>query len=157
MVVCRLDSAQEVTMFPPVLRKVIELLRDSGDEGPEPGWVGVETATVEVKRVTYETEPEASRRFETHRQNVDVQLLLEGTERIFWANRERLRVTEDYDEERDIVFHAGDAEAAIDMAPGVVAVFFPTDAHKPNCSPGGKPVHVHKIVVKIPADALVLR
>ena len=144
-------------MFPSVLRKVIELLRGTGDGGPESGWVGVESTSVEVKNVTYETEPEARRRFETHRKNVDVQLLLEGEERIYWANRESLGVIEEYDEEKDLVFHTGDAEAAVDMKPGMVAVFFPTDAHKPNCSRDEEPVRVRKVVVKVPADALVQR
>jgi YhcH/YjgK/YiaL family protein len=108
----------------------------------------------EVKIVypSYETQPQEERLFEVHRRYVDLQYLLEGRELVCWAPYEELAVEHEYDEERDIAFLSGEARASFLLSAGCFAVFFPRDAHKPNCRAAEKSEKVRKIVLKIPVS-----
>lgn len=91
--------------------------------------------------------------FETHRNYVDVQILVSGNEIIYVAPAELLGVeTVAYNEQKDIAFFAEPQQSiAIQMKPGVYALFFPSDGHKPSMSVShNQDESVKKIVIKIP-------
>jgi len=98
--------------------------------------------------MTYSTEPESERSFEAHRKYLDIQFILQGREIIFWAPASELSPMGDYSQEKDIVFFSGDARARLQLTSGSFAVFYPEDAHKPNCAWNG-PQRVRKVVVKV--------
>jgi biofilm protein TabA len=98
--------------------------------------------------MTYNSEPETVRSFEAHRRYIDVQFILAGRETIFWVPTEELAATGDYSDEKDIVFLSGEARARLQLTPGSFAVFYPEDAHKPNCA-WDAPERVRKVVVKV--------
>ena len=56
-------------------------------------------------------------------------------------------VNKPYDEAADIAFYTGDGKIYTVPA-GTFMLFFPTEAHRPNITPGGNKV-VKKIVIKI--------
>lgn len=98
---------------------------------------------------TYETGPRQERRFEAHRQYIDVQALLEGEEVIDAALDRELATLEGYDEKRDVMFLAPPPQfASLVMRPGWFAVFRPHDIHRPGCHLQGKR-KVRKIVMKV--------
>ncbi|MBX9791636.1 MAG: YhcH/YjgK/YiaL family protein [Pirellulales bacterium] len=103
----------------------------------------------------YETRDFASALPEAHRRYVDVQYLVSGRETIYWTPLEDVAtVAKPYDLERDIVFFARNSLARpFELAAGQFAVFFPDDAHEPNCH-CGPPAQVHKVVVKISRELL---
>jgi len=98
---------------------------------------------------TYATEPESQRRFEAHRKYIDIQYILTGREVIFWAPTDELSPTTDYSQEKDIIFLAGEARARLQLSSGSFSIFYPEDAHKPNCT-WNDPQQVRKVVVKVP-------
>lgn len=95
--------------------------------------------------------------YEVHRHYIDIQLVVDGHERIYWRPirpHELRRIDErdiDYDEERDVSFFETEHGSPIDLGPGDFCVFFPQDAHKPRCKPerGEESPIVRKIVVKV--------
>jgi len=99
---------------------------------------------------TYETKAVAVAKHETHRKYIDIQFILEGQETCYCAPRESLELSEAHNEEKDIAFYKNPAkgEVALPLTPGVFALFFPQDAHKPSCDLEGKHTN-RKIVVKI--------
>ena len=99
---------------------------------------------------TYPTRPVEQCRFEAHRQYADIQFILTGRERIFWAPLAALTlVTEPYNAEKDIAFFANPASATpLQMGPGQFAVFFPEDGHAPGAM-WDVVGEVRKVVVKI--------
>ena len=99
----------------------------------------------------YETEPAEERKLETHKRFADIQLILSGREKIEWTPLKGLAVETPYDEEKDVAFWKGEAEASLTLGPGSFAIFLPADAHKPNCSIDA-PAHMRKLVVKVPVD-----
>lgn len=93
--------------------------------------------------------------FETHNKYLDVQILLEGSEMLEYADKEDLAVRIPYDPEADIEWLEGSGDK-IRMKPGMFYLVYPSDAHKPCCHES-TPVSYRKAVVKIRIDKLLHR
>lgn len=98
----------------------------------------------------YETRDYESAEPEAHRRYLDIQYLISGKETIYWTPLDETGdVTKPYDSTRDITFFArNERSRPIELAAGHFTIFFPDDAHEPNCH-AGHPAPVHKVVVKI--------
>jgi YhcH/YjgK/YiaL family protein len=114
----------------------------------EDGRHAVEGDEIGAVLATYDTEPESARSFEAHRRYIDVQYILSGREIIYWAPAEELTPAGGYSEKRDILFLSGEARARLRLTQGSFALFYPEDAHKPNCA-WDNPERVRKVVVKV--------
>jgi YhcH/YjgK/YiaL family protein len=114
----------------------------------EDGRHAVEGDEIFVLIMSYETEPEEKRSFEAHRKYIDIQYLVSGRELICWAPLEELEPAGEYSVEKDIVFLSGAQRARLLLKPGTFALFFPQDAHRPNCA-WNKPERTRKAVVKV--------
>lgn len=82
---------------------------------------------------------------ETHRQYIDIQYSVTGSDLIGWRAAPSCTASKGYDATRDLEFY-DDAPVAWTMIPtGCFAVYFPEDAHAPMGIDG----QVHKVVVKV--------
>ncbi len=100
---------------------------------------------------SYETGPAEEGRFEAHRKYIDVQILLEGEEKIETCPMAGLKTLVEYSEPKDVLFLETPSDSSsINMRPGHFGVFFPHDIHRPRCNLYGKR-HVRKIVIKVRA------
>ncbi|MNE77603.1 Toxin-antitoxin biofilm protein TabA [compost metagenome] len=97
------------------------------------------------------TQQPSDLRPEVHRQNVDVQFLVSGSELIgVAADRGDNPIHQELLAQRDIIFYQDVAdESWLTMQPGNFAVFFPPDVHRPACI-NQQPCDIRKVVVKIP-------
>ena len=105
-----------------------------------------------VMEQVYQARPRSEVFFESHRKYIDVQVIVEGAERMEVEDISRLTVSQPYAEERDLIKYA-DTKAAshLAMPAGNVAIFFPVDGHMSTLPPAIGPVLVRKAVVKVPA------
>lgn len=88
--------------------------------------------------------------FESHRNYIDVQVIVEGEELMEVEDISRLAVSQPYLPERDLIKYADTAVASVlRMRAGDVAVFFPEDGHMPSLQ-WRAPGLVRKTVVKVP-------
>lgn len=88
--------------------------------------------------------------FESHRNYIDVQVLVEGEELMEVHELTRLTVSDPYNPERDLIKYADAADAAVlRVRAGDVAIFFPEDGHMPSLRWRG-PGLARKTVVKVP-------
>lgn len=86
---------------------------------------------------------------EAHDGYIDVQVCLEGEERLGWRNRAECRdVAIPYAADRDIVFYRDAPSMYVTLKPGQLAVFFPNDAHAPLIGEG----MIRKVVFKVKLD-----
>ena len=87
--------------------------------------------------------------FESHKQNIDVQFILEGEEIIDVIDTTASNVSMPYSEEMDLIKY-NDVKLAsrIILKKGDVAIFYPQDAHMP-CLKVIESVKVVKTVVKV--------
>ena len=75
-------------------------------------------------------------------------ILLKVLSRSDVQNIDFLKVTTEYNPEKDIAFLSGDGDF-VTLSKGSYGVFFPQDAHMPKVAPGNKPGKVKKVVLKI--------
>jgi biofilm protein TabA len=98
----------------------------------------------------YVTKPSADIRWESHRQYIDLQLVVTGREVMEVTEASTLKVEEDRTPGADVLLYAAQAPSTmLRVGEGEGAVFFPEDAHRP-CLADGQPGEVRKLVVKIP-------
>lgn len=87
---------------------------------------------------------------EFHERHIDVQCLLSGEEALgFLPANPNLNPTDNFLAERDIAFVAQqEYETKIILTPGMYAVFFPGELHRP-CRAVNQAMQIKKVVIKI--------
>ena len=97
----------------------------------------------------YTSKPPDRGRWEAHQRYADVQVVVEGTERLGYGPMAGFaRGT--YDPAKDVEFLTGDG-AFVQLAAGDFVVLWPGEAHMPGMA-NGAPAPVTKVVVKIRMD-----
>src|SRR5690606_3382510 len=83
---------------------------------------------------------------EKHESYIDLQYLIEGEETIGYSSlRDDSKAVQAYDSEQDYALYTPVAdEILLNLKPGMFAVFFPNDIHRPGM---GKPGKIKKAVV----------
>ncbi len=102
------------------------------------------------KVMSYDTKLDSAI-IESHRKEVDVQILLSGNEHIKIYNEAAVAVKEVYDEESDCQFYKviGKPFNEINLESNYMAIFFPDDIHQPQFAVENKIETLKKIVIKI--------
>ncbi len=113
----------------------------------------VDGERIVVHASSNDTSDSATIRYEAHRKYIDIQLVVRGAERCFYAPVESLEPDGPFADEKDVgYYHDPSGENVfIRLIPGAFALFFPHDAHKPSCHLERKST-VHKVVVKVAVD-----
>ncbi len=93
------------------------------------------------------TEAIAEGDFERHEKYIDVQIMLEGEEIMEWEDRDNLKESIPYTEDKDAGFCKGIGQR-IHIRKGMFYLMFPHDAHKP-CKHVDVPTRYKKIVLKL--------
>jgi YhcH/YjgK/YiaL family protein len=109
--------------------------------------VGSDIVIVQVSH--YETKNLSDARFETHRKYIDIQMVIEGREGCYYLPGEGLAEDGPFEAARDVGFFKGENRSCFPLEPGMFAVFFPQDAHKPSCDFEGKKAKIHKVILKV--------
>jgi len=98
----------------------------------------------------YATQPVADRRPEKHDKYIDVQIVLEGEEKIGYLDyKSDFTVTEDNMASKDVAFYNVTGENFITLKAGDFAILFPWEVHRPNCQSGDKPCQMKKVILKV--------
>lgn len=115
--------------------------------------IGVYQLTPNVKAIVseYTTKETNENGYETHRQNIDIQYLLKGNEKIACLPVGELFETKPYNDETDAAFYNVVPDlcpSTFVLRPGYFAIFFPQDGHMPQLCVL-EPEDVKKVVVKV--------
>jgi YhcH/YjgK/YiaL family protein len=148
MIVDSIENARLYEGLSAGVRKAFEALRAGSIAKLPDGKHEIDGDRVFVLMQSYTTKPEAEGRLEAHRKYIDIQVVLEGREAMYWAPLEGLEPDGGYSEEKDVAFFKGAAQGVLPLAAGYFAMFYPQDAHKPQCAWGG-PGRVRKAVFKV--------
>ncbi|MDR6555615.1 YhcH/YjgK/YiaL family protein [Paenibacillus qinlingensis] len=105
------------------------------------------------------TRPKEEQSPESHLVYTDIQFLVSGEERLcFYKLHEGAQITDSKFETHDFTLYASNSnenETDVLLKPGMFAVCFPSDIHRPNCLIT-EPTTNKKIVVKVHKDLLHL-
>ena len=98
---------------------------------------------------TYETNSESQCRFETHNKYIDVQYIRQGKEVMNYKLKDKLVVSEDLSETKDVIFYENPKDyTSVLVEEGSFALFLTDDGNMPGVEYGEKET-VKKIVFKI--------
>ena len=143
MIVGNIKTYQSCGMTSADLDKYLDVLRKITADIPNGTYQLEDGAYYNV--VTPTLCPAEGREFESHKQYIDIQYILEGTEQIEYADLQNLTVTQPYKEEGDCALETGKG-VLLTLNAGDFAIFCPEDAHKPCCGEGTS----RKVIVKVP-------
>lgn len=116
--------------------------------------VGTYQLTPNVKVIVseYTTKEVNENGYEAHRQNIDIQYLLKGKEKITCLPIEELSETKPYNEETDAAFYNANSNltpSTLVLQPlSSFVIFYPQDGHMPQLC-DNEPDKVKKVVVKV--------
>ncbi|GAA0135426.1 YhcH/YjgK/YiaL family protein [Paenibacillus sp. YSY-4.3] len=160
---------QEKHLYPSAVRRGLEYIKRHQLEDAPPGRYELESGEMFAIVQEYTTQPICGQQYESHYSYIDIQYLVSGTERIGWKRYDdQLKISLNRLCEDDIQFYenpskseseadrrggsrirAGHDEGSdLIMEPGLFAVFFPTDLHRP-CGHVHRESCIRKIVIKI--------
>jgi biofilm protein TabA len=98
---------------------------------------------------SYDTVPPTEKRFESHRDYIDIQYVHAGREVILYAPLSELTPETGYDAARDFTLYRDPTVSTpLALAPGYFTLFYPHDGHKPGCL-SGPPERIRKVVIKV--------
>lgn len=146
MIIDQLNNAPLYYGLGERLARALRYLEETDLAALPPGRVEVDGADVFALVQQYETKPMDKGRWEAHKRYIDIQYLVEGVERMGYANIEQV-TPGDYDEVKD--FQALQAEGQFfTISAGAFAIFTPQDAHMPNMAVDA-PRTNKKVVMKV--------
>ena len=96
----------------------------------------------------YNTKPLEEGKWEAHRQYIDIQFMIKGSEDMGCTDVEPLIPVTEYDEEKDLIFFKNAEGNFFEVRENCFAIFFPQDAHMP-CLSVDKSTLIKKAIVKI--------
>lgn len=139
----------------PSLRKALEWLEQEISADSPAGRYDIDGDRMYVLVQQLTTEPAEVRLAEAHRKYIDIQLLLSGKELIRAARdsgNNEIIADELHDRDK-LSYREVEHESDIVLLPGMFAVFFPADIHRPCCSIEHS-TYIRKAVVKIDISLL---
>lgn len=146
---------QEKVAFSPALQKGLLYLKNTDLSTLSVGRHDIDGDTIFALVSEYATEPKKDRKPEAHQRYIDIQYLASGEEMIGCSLlSSEYEVLQDELELRDLIFY-NEVKQEVDMLlkPGVYAVLFPSDVHRPCCMVSSA-ARVKKVVIKIAVSAL---
>lgn len=143
----------EKQYFPAVFDRALGFLAGKLPAGLAPGKHPIDGERIFASALGTVTEPMNSRRFELHREYIDIQVLLEGSELHGYSSLQAASpALEDRLNAEDVAFYpAPGPEAGLQtlrLQPGQYAVYLPGELHCPCCALEG-PERIYKVVLKI--------
>lgn len=138
----------------PALQDALTLALAARPQEKAPGRYELQGDNIFMNVMTFNTQSPVEKKAELHEQYIDIQLLLNGEERILFGMAGTARQCEEFHHEDDYqLCIAIENEQAIILKPGMFAVFMPGEPHKPGCVVG-EPDEIKKVVVKVKADLM---
>lgn len=138
---------EHVHRFPEWWQSVFEFLK-SDLSSLKPGRYSLVGDQVFAMISTYETKTKADSKWEAHRQFIDLQLVLDGSEMMGLLPLNKAVKPEEYDEAKDLQFFEEQPGEYFQAAPNYFFVFFPEDVHRPGLQVEGA-TSVKKLVIKL--------
>ena len=150
MILDKVSNSKSYVNTHPLFAKAFEYLEEYLKNPVEPGKYEICGQDLYVSVQEYETREEGL--LEAHNQYIDIQCMVEGVEKIYYAERQELEAETAYDENADVQF-LKDTDDCLEFLfrAGEFAVFFPQDAHKPSMNAAGK-AKAKKLVFKVRVD-----
>jgi YhcH/YjgK/YiaL family protein len=135
----------------PRIKTALDYLAKTDFSAMEPGRIELDGTNLFVLVQKYDSLPKEQGKWECHRKYIDIQYIAEGIEQIGFTNVDNMKVSTEYNPEKDVAFLSGTGDY-VTLDKGSYGIFFPQDAHQPKIAPENRPGKVTKVVIKIKVD-----
>ncbi|WP_435928872.1 N-acetylneuraminate anomerase [Dryocola sp. BD613] len=140
--------------LPEALINAVRLALAQKPERKAPGSYPIQGEKLFMNVMEFSTQAPETKKAEQHREYIDIQVLLAGTERIYYGLFESARECEELHVEEDYqLCNRIDNEQQLTLRPGQFAVFMPLEPHKPGCVVS-RAETIKKVVIKLHRSAL---
>lgn len=151
MIVGHIDNIeQEKALYPLLLQKGLRFLHETDFAKLPIGRAEIDGDNMFALIQEYQPDIKENRKAETHAKYIDIQYVVSGEEIMGYANlTAAAQIAENRLADKDAIFYKDlQDETDVKILPGMYAIFFPWDIHRPGCvlKPGSV---VKKVVVKI--------
>jgi YhcH/YjgK/YiaL family protein len=147
MISDRLENAFIYKCLSPNMAKAIEFLQTADLKNLANGKHAIEGDNVIASINEYQTKMPDQAKWEAHKQYIDIQYLIEGSESMGYSQLSEMVEIEDYIIEKDVAFFSGAGNYLKLQAPMFV-IFYPHDVHRPSLMIGESKL-VKKLVIKV--------
>ena len=144
-----LDALKNADRYAPLNRafaRAFEFLRTTDLASLDAGRTPIDGKRIYAVVVKTDGTGKSGTKLEAHRDYIDIQFALRGTDLIGWTHAAELAGRGNgYDAAKDCELFDVPPRLWVEVPPGHFAIFFPEDAH----APAGATGPLHKIVVKV--------
>ncbi|MFA5865623.1 MAG: YhcH/YjgK/YiaL family protein [Phycisphaerae bacterium] len=145
-----IDSLKNASLYYGLNERIafgLEFLEKDNLIGMAPGRYEIDGSNIFALIQHYETKPQERGKWEAHRRYIDIQFVVQGMERMGYANLGTMEISEPYNEKDDYLLLGGSGDFFTVRA-GTFVVFAPEDVHMPTIAVSS-PQPVIKVVVKV--------
>ena len=147
MIHSTLDESARYESLHPRFKEVFDYIKSHDLRTMEPQRLELRGEDHFINRIDAPSNPQDEQPIEAHESYIDIQVLLEGRERIGWLPRAKcLSPRAPYDESKDIIFYHDQPTSYVDLLPGDFVILFPEDGHAPFIGDGSP---ISKLIVKV--------
>jgi YhcH/YjgK/YiaL family protein len=132
----------------PGIKTALEYIAKTDFSEMDAGRYELDGSNLFVLVQVYDSIPKEEGKWECHKKYIDLQYIAEGVEQIGCNNIDKMKITTEYNPEKDYAFLSGEGDF-ITFSKGSYGIFFPDDAHQPKIAVNNIPGRVKKVVVKV--------
>ncbi len=145
MIIDTFDNAENYFSLHKDFKLVFDFLKNNDLSAMECGRHELRGSEVFFNLQEYETK--SVQKLEAHKKYIDIQVVAKGKEYMGYTNIKNTAVSEEYNEEKDVMFLKGDVDTLLATNNNFL-IFYPSDAHMPALAVD-KPETVKKAIFKI--------
>ena len=146
------DALKNCELYYPLHRnfeKAFDFIKRAVAENLPVGKYEIEGKDLYASISEYTAKASQDGKFEGHREYIDIQFIVSGTETMELVDITRATPNTEYNEVKDVEFYANEENATVALVTaGDYGIFYPSDIHKPGIM-YKTPSAVKKIVVKV--------
>lgn len=153
MIIDDLANAEKYFCIHPLFSKAFEYIRSQDLVNIEVGKYDIDSDNLKaiVSNKKGMTAEESASKFECHNRHIDIQVCINGKEKIGWKPRGAcIQQKGDYNAEKDVVFYSDSPDMHFSLTDNQFAIFFQEDVHAPMIGDE----QIKKMVVKVKYDTI---
>lgn len=150
MIIDSLVSAQTYAGLHPLFAQAFTWIAQTDLAALEPGKYPIDGDNLKaiISEKNGMTAEESCAKFECHNKHIDIQVVLNGQEKIGWKPRPScLEQKGDYNPEKDVLFYNDAPDMFFELSTGQFVIFYPEDVHAPMINVNDEAVR--KLVIKV--------
>ncbi|AYM01701.1 YhcH/YjgK/YiaL family protein [Levilactobacillus yiduensis] len=148
MIYDTIKGFEENNLYDAKTKLVLDYVKNNDISTLEVGSHKIDGDNFYVNVLSYDTESETNRSWESHDKYIDVHVLASGTEGLALNDTANMK-REEYNIKKDKATLTGDKNVSLTLRPGQILICYPEDGHKTGIQVTEQPSHLKKCVFKV--------